>query len=86
MRQYNVDLEFDDDTGEPTNFVTEDGKLSWAYEFVEMADWKDVDDQTKAFIKVKALSPSHDVVILFDGSDTMIYASMGMVACRNKEM
>jgi arginyl-tRNA synthetase len=74
MLQIDVDLNFNDD-GEPTFYVSEDGKQMWAAGDVTYADWKDEEGQRAAIARA-SMTRGHDVVILFDGSDTMIYASM----------
>jgi hypothetical protein len=78
MRQIDVDLKFDDE-GEPTFYVSEDGSQMWACTDVEMADWKDTEGQQSAIEQVSKSTADAEVVILFDGSDTMIYASMSTV-------
>lgn len=76
LRQIDVDLEFDSDD-QPSFFVTEDGKMKFPYAKVEMAEWKNILKQADAFVEVATRMKENDeVVILFDGSDTIIYALM----------
>lgn len=65
---YEVDLVFDND-GEPTFFVSEDGKLKWPYDKALVYDWKDVRGEKEGF---RMLSKKGEVIELFDGSDTII--------------
>lgn len=77
MLQFDVDLEFDDVTDEPTFFVDEVTSLKWKYEDVEMADWRDNEAQATCIAKLTKRNPLDEIVVLFDGSDTMIYALRG---------
>ena len=70
MKQICVDLEFDSND-DPTYFVAEDGSVKFPYDSVESVDWKDTGGQESAIDSLEA-----EVVILFDGSDSTIYASM----------
>ena len=66
MRQIDVDLKFNEDE-EPTFFVSEDGYMMWKVEDVLMFDWREEPDIS---------SLQDEVVILFDGSDCIIFASV----------
>ena len=77
MEQIDVDLLFDDVTDEPTFFVDEVTSHKWRYEDVEMADWKDAQAKDECVIKLTKRNPFDSVVVLFDGSDTIIYALKG---------
>lgn len=76
MLQFDVDLMFNDDE-EPTFFVDEVTHLKWKVEDVEMADWKDNEAQAECVAKLSRKRPIDEIVLLFDGSDTMIYALRG---------
>ena len=76
MRQIDVDLKFNDE-GEPTFYVSEDGSQMWAHADTECADWKDHEGQQAAIDTLEAQGA--EVVILFDGSDAIILASMSTV-------
>ena len=69
LEQINVLAIISDDG--PYSFISEDGKYEWKFKDVVMADWKKDDDQKRARAKLKGT-----VVTLFDGSDTIIFASM----------
>ena len=76
MNQLDVDLEFNEED-EPTLFITEDGSMKWKYEDVFQTDWKDNKGQRNDL--AKQMKKGQEVVILFDGSDTVIHASMADV-------
>lgn len=76
MRQIDVTLEFDGD-GSPTVFAAEDEQLQWNFESVMIADWKDIESQVETAIALTKRDPTDEIVVLFDGSDTVIYALLG---------
>ena len=76
MRQIDVNLEFDDD-GSPTAFVAEYESLHWPFESVLIADWKDNEGQVDAAIALTKRDTTDEIVCLFDGSDSIIYALLG---------
>lgn len=64
-----VDIEWKEDEkgfDEAVFFVADDGTMKWPCDKVRAFDWKD--DQGPGELK--------DTVILFDGTDSIIYASM----------
>jgi hypothetical protein len=77
MRQIELgEADWTEDGDGILNFVSEDGSQKWKYDDVEFADWKDSQAVMDGVCKVAQRHPKYEVVILFDGSDTMIFASM----------
>lgn len=74
MRQIDVELEWDEETDQPTFYVTEDGSMRWKCDDTFITDWKDDDGERDAI--VEQAKKQDEVVILFDGSDSSIIASM----------
>ena len=73
MIQIEVNLTFDVDDDEPMFYVTDDGKMKWPYDVVLAYDWKEERAQARGYAKLRK---NGNVVLLFDGSDTIIYANM----------
>jgi hypothetical protein len=72
MKQIDVCLEFDEQDDEPTFYVSDDGKLKWPYDKVLAYDWKEERAQAKGYTKLRKKG---EVVVLFDGSDSIMYAN-----------
>jgi hypothetical protein len=62
-----------DENDNPLFFVSDDGKLKWPYHKTNSYDWKDKRGQLDC---LKNLSNCGEVVVLFDGSDSIILACM----------
>lgn len=78
MRQIDVDCVFDVTGEDEPIFVTEDESLAWSGAEVEITDWKDTVGQNEAIDKMlkRKLNEEDELVILFDGSDVIVYALM----------
>lgn len=74
MQQIDVQLEWDAHGDEPVGYLSEDGKLVFPYEKCYAYDWKDTKGQARG--RKLAAKGGGEVVILFDGSDSIIYANM----------
>lgn len=78
MRQIELgEADWTEDGDGILNFVSEDGSQRWAYDDVEFADWRDTQAIMDGVCKVAQRHPDSEVVILQDGSDTYLFASMG---------
>jgi hypothetical protein len=75
MRQINLgESIYSEDEEDLLFYISEDGKYKWSPEDCEYADWKD--DQEKFDGVAAVAAKGGETVILFDGSDCYIFASM----------
>ena len=72
MRQIEAGEIFDEDEDELL-FMTGDG-LKWKYDDLRFADWKDNEEQLDSVCELA--QKGSEVIILNNGSDTYIFASM----------